>query len=328
MTTFFIDLWQDLREKRLWPVAVGLLAAIVAVPAVLFKPASDAAPPAVVVPPRAAGATLPAVAVVDGPTVGSRLETFSQKNPFKPMKDLAKVTKSTTPSGAPGSTSSGGSSPSSSSSSSATTASTKTGGTSSTKTGSGTSTRSGGTSTTPSGGTSPSTPATPAAPVVQWFRYTATFTFGEQGKAKKFASPDNMTLLPDDQHPAIVFMGVTNDHKRAVFFIADSALQAAGEGKCNASGAACRFVYLKVDESHNEETFSSVDGSVSYDVKLLRIQRQVLSTDKSGNPKPKVTARGKGLGVTGAGVKSATDASTSVVPAVVASGPGVARVQH
>ena len=50
MTTFFIDLWHDLREKRLWPVAVGLLAAIVAVPAILFKPASDAAPPVNVTP--------------------------------------------------------------------------------------------------------------------------------------------------------------------------------------------------------------------------------------------------------------------------------------
>ncbi len=27
MTTFFIDLWQDLREKRLWPVAVPGVAA-------------------------------------------------------------------------------------------------------------------------------------------------------------------------------------------------------------------------------------------------------------------------------------------------------------
>ena len=28
MTTFFLDLWHDLREKRLWPVAAGLAVAI------------------------------------------------------------------------------------------------------------------------------------------------------------------------------------------------------------------------------------------------------------------------------------------------------------
>src|SRR4051794_2016670 len=90
MTTFFIDLWHDLREKRLWPVAVGLLAAIVAVPVILFKPASDAAPPAATTPKTGAANTLPVVAVESGPTVGSKLEAFDEKNPFKPMRDLAK----------------------------------------------------------------------------------------------------------------------------------------------------------------------------------------------------------------------------------------------
>ena len=32
MKMFFLDLWHDLREKRLWPVAALLLLALVAVP--------------------------------------------------------------------------------------------------------------------------------------------------------------------------------------------------------------------------------------------------------------------------------------------------------
>ena len=28
MNAFFLDLWHDLKQKRLWPVAVALLAAI------------------------------------------------------------------------------------------------------------------------------------------------------------------------------------------------------------------------------------------------------------------------------------------------------------
>src|SRR3954453_20304372 len=91
MTTFFIDLWHDLRERRLWPVAVGLLAAIVAVPAILFKPASSATPPSASAPHSSGTATLPVVSVDSGPIRGSKLEAFSstEKNPFKPMKDLA-----------------------------------------------------------------------------------------------------------------------------------------------------------------------------------------------------------------------------------------------
>src|SRR4051794_28373182 len=107
MTTFFIDLWHDLREKRLWPVAVGLLAAIVAVPVILFKPASDAAPPAATAPKTGSADTLPVVAVESGPTEGSKLEAFDEKNPFKPMKDLAKADASSDTSGSGGSGSDG-----------------------------------------------------------------------------------------------------------------------------------------------------------------------------------------------------------------------------
>ena len=45
MKAFALDLWHDLREKRLWPVAVLLLAALVAVPVLLAKPADDPGPP-------------------------------------------------------------------------------------------------------------------------------------------------------------------------------------------------------------------------------------------------------------------------------------------
>ncbi len=110
MTMFFLDLWHDLREKRLWPVAVGLIAAIIAVPVILFKPASDAAPPATVVPPSNGAATLPVVSVDSGPTVGSHLNVYSEKNPFKPMKDLAKTTATSSSGSASGNTSSGSSS--------------------------------------------------------------------------------------------------------------------------------------------------------------------------------------------------------------------------
>ena len=40
MKVFFLDLWQDLREKRLWPVAAGLLIAVIAVPVLLLNSGS------------------------------------------------------------------------------------------------------------------------------------------------------------------------------------------------------------------------------------------------------------------------------------------------
>jgi hypothetical protein len=319
MTTFFVDLWHDLREKRLWPVAVGLLAAIVAVPVLLFKPAGAPTAPSTPAPPKSAVATLPVVAVDAGPTEGSRLQAFNQKNPFKPMKDLAKDTSTSSSPGsssAAASSSAGAGTPSSSAKAGG--SSSSTGGSSSTSGGS-----SSGGSTPSSGATTPS-PA-PAAPAVQWFHYTADFSFGGPGSLSKFKDAASFTLLPDDQHPSITYMGVGDDHKSAVFFIADPGFTAAGEGKCNAKGAACRFITLRPTDTRNEETFTSTDGSITYDLKLLAIHRRNLSTDSSGNPKPAPKSAGKPAEATGAGVAVTTATTESLLPGLIADGPGVAR---
>jgi hypothetical protein len=317
MTTFFIDLWHDLREKRLWPVAVGLIAAIVAVPAVLFKPASDAAPPAAVAPKAPSADTLPVVAVETGPSVGSRLESFDEKNPFKPMKDLAKTDTSGGSAGSPtdgtgGGTSSGGGA--------ADTGNGGLGGASPD-----TSTGTGGTSPGTSTGTG-STPTDPT-PATRWFHYTADFSFGEPGKSKSFKNVGSFTMLPDADTPAILFVGIDGDHKSAMFFISDPAFEAQGEGKCNASGAACRFVTLKLSDTNDEETFTSSDGTVSYDLKLLKINREELGTGTTPDPAAPAGKSAKGIAATGAGVAAATQTTQSVLPEVFSIGPGVALEQ-
>jgi hypothetical protein len=298
-------------------VAVGLIAAIVAVPVILFKPASDAAPPATIVPRTNGAETLPVVSVDSGPTVGSRLEAYNEKNPFKPMKDLAKTTPAGGASGGAAGASGGGAGGSSSGGGGGSTS----GGTTSGGSGSG-GTTSGGGST--SGGTTSGGSTTPSR---QWFRYAADFTFGPSGdKAKKFESVANFTMLPNETTPAVVFLGVGADGKTAMFYVADPGFTADGEGTCNAEGAACRYLTLKVGESTDEETFSAVDGSVSYDLKLLKIKRENLGTgstpDTSATPK-----NGKTLSDTGAGVNAATNSSQSLLPAMFAAGPGVALDQ-
>jgi hypothetical protein len=279
-TTFFLDLWHDLREKRLWPVAVGLLAAALAIPVVMLKPASAPQEPPVTAQPPHADA-LPAVTVDSSATHGSKLETFSVHNPFKPMRDLA---------------SDASASPSSPSASRAASASS---GPSGLGSGSGASP-----SYTPGGGgggsTSPS--FTPGTTTHQWFRYTADLSFGTHGKPKTLKGVQSLSLLPDDATAAIVFMGVSEDAKSATFMVADPAFIPAGEGSCN-SKKACRFVKLRLDDSHNEETFTSQDGSIAYEVKLLALHRENISdaqakgdtTPGKANPKQAMAAGGKAV---------------------------------
>jgi hypothetical protein len=310
---FFLDLWHDLREKRLWPVAVGLLAAIIAVPVILFKPASDAAPPATVVPQTGKAETLPVVSVDSGPTEGSRLEAYSAKNPFKPMKDLAKdTTTSTAKSGASGDTAAGGSTSSGSGSTLA-----NPGGDAAS-----------GNSSSPTGGTTPPTTSTPNSGTTQttrFYRYTADFKFGKPGTPKTFKNTSDFTLLPNDKTPAIVFIGIDSDQKHAMFFISDPGVEAAGEGKCNASGTNCRFVTLSVADTNDQETFSAIDGSVTYDLKLLKINREELATDKNGDPI--VPSAGKTQTAAGEGVAAATESTQALIPGMFGDGPALLAEQ-
>jgi hypothetical protein len=310
-------------------VAVGLLAAIVAVPVVLFKPASDAAPPAPTAPKTGGADTLPVVTVVSGPTQGSRLEAFSasEKNPFKPMKDLVK----TPGSGGSGNTPAAGGAGSGSGSGSGTGSALPKGNGSGTGTAStGGSSSGGGSSTggTPSSSTPSSSTPSSSTPSVKWFQYVADFSFGKTGKKPKtHKGVGSFTLLPDETTPAVVFLGIDGDHKSAVFFISDPGLTAQGEGKCNAKGAACRFVTLKFKDTADEETFSAVDGSVSYDLKLLGIKRKELGSASTPAPSTTPPASGKALAATGSGVATTTQAAQSALPAMFAAGP-VVGLEH
>jgi hypothetical protein len=295
--TFFLDLWQDLREKRLWPVAVGLLAAAIAIPLVMLKPASQGTPAPVVATPAPKADTLPAVEVDASPTHGSKLETFSQRDPFKPLSDLKKADST-------GSTSSGSGSKASDPTVSSADSSTSPGGSSPSSSSPG---------DLPSPVTSPSSPdstTTTTAPL-KWFRYTADISFGQAGDLKTLKGATDFTLLPDAKTATVVFMGVTNDAKSALFFIADPAFTPSGEGECN-DKKDCRFVKLALDDKKDEETFTSLDGTVVYKLKLLKLNREYMSPDEAQGDTSDSNAGSK-LGKD-AGGSTIADASQAVLP--------------
>src|SRR3954447_25075193 len=93
MKIFFLDLVQDLRSKRLMPVAVVLAVALVAVPVVLSKPAKTAAPRQIQAVRTAPDPKdLKALAAVKLATTdderGSSLDTFDPSDPFRPPKKV------------------------------------------------------------------------------------------------------------------------------------------------------------------------------------------------------------------------------------------------
>jgi hypothetical protein len=300
MTTFLLDLWQDLREKRLWPVAVGLLAAAFAIPAIMLKPASEAPQGTTVVTNSGERETLPAVNVDTAPTHDSKLDTFSARNPFKPLADLKKEGASPSPSGSAkgagnsGTGASGGSSPSLGGSGLGGSSGSGLGGSSGSGSGSG-----------GSGGGAPSG-IDPNGPSVQYFRYTADLSFGTPDKMETMKSVNTLTPLPNETTASIIFMGVSDDAKSAMFMIADPAFIAAGEGECN-DDQNCRFVKLGIDEGSNEESFTSQDGNTEYDVKLLKLNRENITAEQAkGDATDQQPAGKKAKGVGGNTIKQAS----------------------
>lgn len=254
------DTWRQLVQRRLWPVALLLLGALVAVPFVLGK--SEPAPVAAVPAAPAAGGVKanaasadPIVSMVsDEDSASTRRSLGTRHNPFAPSapKRKAKKTKSTTSTAA------------------ATTDQTTSGGDAPAGSGGGTS--------------APTTPTVPAQPtktvpahsiVVRW------------GAADGFDLP-RTTLqiddpLPDSQDPALVYTGVKDGGKTAVFMLSDG-LKADGDGTC-VPKASCETIELKAGDTEFFEYEGDPD-STQFELDVVKIYQhatKVPATDESSS---------------------------------------------
>jgi hypothetical protein len=254
MNVFLLDLWHDLKEKRLWPVAVVLLAALIAVPVLLAKPAAKSSAPAPVA--NAAGPkpdVLKQLAKVklgeDEVGDGSTLGAFNPSNPFNPPKGAIKKEKG------PG-TASAGPSPA----------------------GGSPTTGDNGSTVTPGGGTTGDVPGGlpgggdtgGGAPTTTTtvYKYVVDLTFTANGHKRRIKGMEKLDMLPNQSAPLLIFMGVTPKGSSAVFLV-DSTLKAAGEGKCKPSAAKCAFAYIGAG---SEYIFTEDDGD-SYTVRIDEIRK-------------------------------------------------------
>jgi hypothetical protein len=277
MNKLLLELWHDLRAKRLWPVAALLVAALVAVPVMLKKNSSS--PPAPT-PPAAsassAGDDSKAVVVADtGSANGSTLGVFNKKDPFKPDKAVlsaAHPKPTPTPKSSSQPATAGGSAPSGSNGSGS-------------GSGSGSGNGGGGAPVT----SQPTKPQAPKGP----FAYTVDVKFGKRGETRVHHDVQKLDVLPNQNNPLLVFLGVNTAGDTAVF-LTDTSLKAAGEGTCKPNGDTCSFLYLKLDKNSNSEDLSQVttDGSgTEYTLTLLAIHKVLVSQLAKGAKKAAAAAR-------------------------------------
>lgn len=264
MKIFLLDLWHDLREKRLWPVAVALLAGLVAVPVLLAKPAGEPASP----PPQSAAADasqaksadekLAALARVrlgeESGSAGSTLGVFRPDDPFTPPKGTIKKDKAE-------SATAGGSGPGSESQAGD---DAPTGDTSGGTSGGGTPTTPGDTGGDTGGSDTPTTTVT--------YKYVVDVTFSANGRTRRIHGLEKLDMLPNQSSPLLIFMGVTPKGSDAVFLV-DSTLDAAGEGRCKPSPSDCAFAYVGAGAEH---VFTDESGD-TYTLRIDEIRKVKVS---------------------------------------------------
>jgi hypothetical protein len=239
--------WQQLVRRRLWPVALLLLAALAAVPFVLASEPAPVAPAAAPVPVSSADDELaePVVAKVAAEDRTRRRRVLgARKDPFEPApapkKKTAKTASTAKP--APQSESKGG----------APTTSSDGGGTS-----------------VPSVPpvTEPSLPDPPAGSVTVRF-----------GDATSDELPSGwltkLRPLPDSDAPLLVYMGLTKNGKKAKFLV-DATLTPTGDGTCKPHPSSCETILLGRGET---EFFDAVDPetgepSAQYQLDLVAINK-------------------------------------------------------
>lgn len=235
--------WQQLVRRRLWPVALLLLAALAAVPFVLASEPAPVAPPAAPVPVSSADDELaePVVAKVAAEDRTRRRRVLgARKDPFEPApapkKKTAKIASTAKP--AP------------QSESSAPTTSSGGGGTS-----------------VPSVPpvTEPSLPDPPPGSVTVRFGDATTDDLPSGWLTK-------LRPLPDSETPLLVYMGLTKNGKKAKFLV-DATLTPTGDGTCKPHPSSCETILLGRGET---EFFDAIDPetgepSAQYQLDLVRI---------------------------------------------------------
>ncbi|HWF34168.1 MAG TPA: hypothetical protein VG295_02325 [Solirubrobacteraceae bacterium] len=226
----------DLREKRLWPIAVALVVALVAVPVLVSSGGKSSVPVAQASPPAPAGAVpaLPAVSVTttpsNAPITGKKRDPFTQQVKGKSTGAQTSSVSTSKTKASPGATK-----PS--------TGSTKT--TSTTSQGA-----VGGSTTTVTSTPVTTTPPAKSAPAgltdKQAYHVTVALSSGS-GNVNTVDPVDRLSLFPSDQQPLLLELGVLNGGHRVLFAVQPGTV-VHGPGQCTPGPVDCEIVSLAPNE--------------------------------------------------------------------------------
>jgi hypothetical protein len=267
------NVWRQLVQRRLWPVAILLIAALAGVPLALAEEPAAPAPAAPL--PTADGdaalAAQPIVAQASAADRGKRRKVLgTRKNPFGLPKEepsasaaapnstgstTAQEPRTPAPSGSGGTTpSSGGGAPS---------------------TGGGAPSSGGGSPSTGGGPSAPpATEPTPKPEPRKYAMHELTVRFGDATSGDLARRTlERLQPLPSAEQPVLIYLGVLKDGETAVFLL-DHGVQAIGDGDCRPTPEQCETIRLRAGETEFLDVVDA-EGNVSaqYQLDLIKIHK-------------------------------------------------------
>ena len=265
------DTWRQLVGRRLWPVALLMLGALVAVPLLLAK--SPEAPPAEPVAKVSADDARSSFVTVAAETTERRRVLGAEKDPFEP-KALPKAKKKKVKAAASqqaADPTSGGSQENADAPSA------------------------GGSS----GGGAPSAPTAPPlspapTPTATVPKYSIKVRFGKTDEQDlKARNVERLSVLPDEEAPVLVYSGVEDGGKVAIFELTGK-VDAQGDGKCEPTPEDCQYLKLRAGETEFitvTDTGEETDAQYQLDlVKIYTKTTKVAAEDDASEAEPLVKA--------------------------------------
>jgi hypothetical protein len=247
--------WRQLVRRRLWPVALLLLAALAAVPVLLARDAAPVDTPPLPQTSAPAGTAKdsgddafaePVVAKASTADRSRRRRVLgSRKNPFEPAPVKKPKKKKTEKASADKADTD------------------KTGGTTA--------------PTTPSTGapTTPVTPVTPAPAKPNYPNGSLTVRFGDPTSDLEKKLLRKLEGLPDgttETGPLIIYTGLTDHGKKAVFLV-DASLDVTGDGTCKPHPSSCETIELAAGETEFFDVIDPDTGEITaqYQIDIIKI---------------------------------------------------------
>jgi hypothetical protein len=255
----------DLIERRLWPVALLLVAALVATPIVLVRGSGEdasatAAIPATPADPADQSAVTLATGELDpAANRGAERDPFTQRavEAARAGGGLVSATGGT-----------------------ATPAAAATGGTTSSQTPGVSGDSAGGTSlgdigVVPVGGSTGG--AIKPAPADELDSWHVDLRFGKDGTLSTKNDVPRLSPLPSQADPFFVFLGIAADGKTAMFLVSSDAT-ATGDGKCLPTAENCDRVELQAGETEFFDVATPAGEVVQYQLDLVRVSRRTAAS--------------------------------------------------